>query len=71
MSPAPQQIVLLGDLNRYWLRNQFPFSAGHPGSPLRADQFSTLFNPEPTATAINRDKDAVAVGSGLNEHCPY
>jgi hypothetical protein len=29
------------------------------------------FNPEPTATARNRGKIAVAVGSGLNEFAPY
>ena len=28
------------------------------------------FNPEPTATAMNRGKCAVAVGSGLNEIYP-
>jgi hypothetical protein len=28
------------------------------------------FNPEPTATAINRGKNTVAVGSGLNEIYP-
>jgi hypothetical protein len=28
------------------------------------------FNPEPTATALNRGKFAVAVGSGLNEISP-
>jgi hypothetical protein len=36
----------------------------------RADQFFSSFNPEPAATVINREKNAVAVGSGLNERYP-
>jgi hypothetical protein len=37
----------------------------------RADQFFKIgkgsFNPEPTATVANPEKNTVAVGSGLNE----
>jgi hypothetical protein len=29
-----------------------------------------LFNPEPTATAANPEKNTVAVGSGLNDPLP-
>jgi hypothetical protein len=29
-----------------------------------------LFNPEPTATAANREKNTVAIGLGLNDPLP-
>jgi hypothetical protein len=67
---ARRQICDGGNLSNNFHYNWLLFAQPEPRGKRHSQSVFRLFNPEPTATAANPDKNTVAVGSGLNDPLP-